>query len=253
MITDRVIWGCCVALFLAGGLFFNGFFGRAEGGIMMIDSWFTALSAIATAAAAFAAWKAASAAQKQSFDSAISIRRQTHKLHFDSFNEWLDGVEGEFKVKFYRRYELYDSIFPNNRNPDLLFTEVGCDEVDAWRHSYERLVAAACMPARLQWREVEGWVSQYMLLAGRMRYSYAALSDTQLLFGGDLPTGLSLDNYQRALSVMGVVLTALSTFSFRGDRISNHGFTSEFDESFLSFIDAVANDSYNQHHYRPAE
>ncbi|MNO06942.1 hypothetical protein D3C81_2289350 [compost metagenome] len=73
---------------------------------MKLGDWFAALSAIATAAAAFAAWKAASAAQKQSSDGAVSIRRQTYKMHYDMFNEWLDGIEEELKVKFYRRYEL---------------------------------------------------------------------------------------------------------------------------------------------------
>ena len=251
MITDRVIWGGCVGLFLVGGLFFQGFFGSAEGEGMKLVDWFTALSAVATAAAAFAAWKAASAAQRQSFDTTISTRRQTHKTHFDSFNEWLDGLQEEFKVKFYRRYELYDSIFPNNRNPDLPFSEVGCDEVDAWRRSFENLVATACKPVGLSIREVESWATDYTILAGHMRYSYTDGVVAQLFFDDRLPSGLSLDNYQVALSVMGAVLTGLSKFSFRGDHIGCRGFSKEFSACFVGLINVVANESWHQHSYRP--
>ena len=219
---------------------------------MKLVDWFTALSAIATAAAAFAAWKAARAAQQQSFDTTLSTRRQTHKNHFDSFNEWLDGLQDELRVKFYRRYELYDSIFPNNRNPNLVFSELGCDEVGAWQKSFEKLVAAASRPVRLGVRETESWAAEYMFLAGYMRYSYTEGVVAQLFLDDRLPSGLSLDNYQDALSVMGAVLTGLSKFSFRGDHIGSRGVSKEFSASFIDLINLVANESWHQHSYRPA-
>ncbi|ULT72983.1 hypothetical protein [Pseudomonas sp. BC42] len=220
---------------------------------MKLVDWFAALSAIATAVAAFAAWKAASAAQKQSFDTGLSTRRQTYKTHSDSFNEWLDGIEAEFKVKFFRRYELYDSIFPNNRNPDLEFSEVGSVEVEAWRNSFESLVSMACRPARLHIREVEGWAADHMFLAGHMRYSYLDSSAVQLFFDDSIPSGLSLENYQSSLGVMGAVLTGLSKFSFRGDYVGSRGFSKEFNESFIGLINQVANESWHQHSYRPGK
>ncbi|MBH8611164.1 hypothetical protein I4N56_009590 [Pseudomonas mohnii] len=249
MIKDRVIWGVCVGLFLTGGLFAYAFSGGKSDGFKIVDL-FAIVSAIATAFAAFAAWSAASAAQKQSFDSAVSIRRQTHRTHVESFNEWLDGMESELDVKFYRRYELYEIIFPNNRNPAFEFSEVGDSEVEAWQKSYATLADLACNPSRPGLREVESWVAGLMFLTGFMRCSILSSTSVQIFLDNRIPSGISFDNYKRALPVLGIVLSSLSKFAFIERSSSNRGMSSEFELAFSEFVQAVMNSSWNQHSYR---
>lgn len=249
MEKDSVIWGGCIGLFLTGGLFAYGFSGSSSEGLKVVDV-FAIISAVATAFAAFAAWRAASAAQKQSYDSAVSIRRQTHKTHVESFSEWLDGMEDELGVKFYRRYELYEAVFPNSRNPSFEFTEVGDYEVKAWQESYGRLVDMACAPSQPSLREVESWVADLMFLAGFMRCSLLSNAELQIYLDNRIPSGVSLDNYKRLLPVLGIVLSGISRFAFVEGRSSDRGISSEFEFAFSEFIQAVFNKSWNQHSYR---
>ncbi|MBK5416392.1 hypothetical protein [Pseudomonas sp. TH31] len=100
MKTDWVIWGGCIGLFFAGGVYFNmlpEFTWKKEVGVADIVG---GVSAIAAAIAALAASRAAKIANKQSSDSAISIRWQMYKMHWDSFNELLSAVESELGVVF---------------------------------------------------------------------------------------------------------------------------------------------------------
>jgi hypothetical protein len=249
VIKDRVIWGGCVGLFLTGGLFAYAFSGGASDGFKIVDL-FAIISAVATAFAAFAARSAANAAQKQSFDSAVSIRRQTHKTHVESFNEWLDGMESELGVKFYRRYELYEMIFPNNRDPSLEFSEVGDFEVKSWQNSYVKLADMACKPSQPSRREVESWVAELMFLTGFMRCSLLSSTSLQIYLDNRIPSGVSFDNYKRALPVLGIVLSSLSKFAFIEGRSSDRGMSSEFEFAFSDFVQGVASSSWNQHSYR---
>lgn len=249
MIKDRVIWGGCAGLFFTGGLFAYAFVGGSSKGFKFVDL-FAIISAVATAIAAFAAWRAASAAQKQSFDSAVSIRRQTHKIHVESFNEWLDGMESGLEVKFHRRYELYEIIFPNNRNPSLQFSEVGDFEVKAWQASYAALADTACKPSQPSRREVESWVAGLMFLTGFMRCELLSASRLQIYLDNRIPSGISFDNYKRVLPVLGIVLSSLSKFAFIEGMSSDRGMSSEFELAFSDFVQSVASSSWNNHSYR---
>lgn len=249
MIKDRVIWGGCVGLFLTGGLFVYAFSGGSSEGLKIVDL-FAILSAVATAIAAFAAWKAAMAAQKQSFDTAISIRRQTHKMHVESFNEWLDGMESELDIKFFRRYELYETMFPDNRNPALEFSEVGNSEVQAWQRSFVKLADLACSSTQPSRRDVESWVGDFMRLSGHMRYTFLSAKEVQIYLGDWIPSGISYDNYKRALPVMGMLLSGLSKFAFIDGRSSHRGMSPAFELAFKDFVQSVLDSSWNQHSYR---
>lgn len=249
MKKDWVIWGGCVGLFLAGCLFASAFAGSSSKEFSVVDL-FAILSAVATAIAAFAAWRAASAAQKQSFDTAISTRRQMYKMHFESFNEWLDGIETEFNIQFYRRYELYDSMFPNNRNPALDFNEVGHSEIKAWQRSFTKLADLTCIPIQPDRREVARWVGDFASLSGHMKYTFLKTNEVQIYLGGWVRSGISFDNFKRAIPVMGMVLSALTKFSYiEGDSI-DHGMSLEFEFAFKEFIQSILDESWHQHEYK---
>lgn len=251
VIKDRVIWGGCVGLFLTGSLFAYAFAGGSSEGFKIVDL-FAIISAVATAFAAFAAWSAASAAQKQSFDSAMSIRRQTHKMHVESFNEWLNGMESEFAVKFYRRYELYETMFPSNRNPALKFSETGDSEIVSWQRSFMKLANLACHPSQPGKRDVESWVGDFAWLSGCMKCTFLSTSEKQIYLDNRIPSGISSLNYKQVLPLMGMVLTGLCKFAFIEGRSSDRGMSTEFDFAFTDFVDDILMNSWNHHFYRQA-
>lgn len=249
MIKDKVVWGGCVGLFLTGALFAYGFTGEKFEGFKIVDL-FAIVSAVATAFAAFAAWSAASAAQKQSFDSSISIRRQTYRMHFESFNEWLDGVESSLNVEFYRRYELYDAIFPDNRNPSLGFSEIGDPELVSWQKAFKSLADLACNPIQPSRRDVATWIRDFASLSGHMHYTFLEADKVQIYLGGHVRSGISSENFKRALPVMGMVLSALTKFSYIEGTSSDRGMSLEFEFAFEEFVDSIMESSWHQHEYK---
>ena len=246
---DRVIWTACLGLFLAGGIFSQAAFGSNTDKPFTLIDCFSILSAVATAIAAYAAWRAASAAQRQSFDTAASGRRQSYRTHVESFNEWLDGIEADQGVEFYRRHELYESMFPKNRNPSLEFTEVGDPEIAAWANSFKALADMACDPTTPEWRFVERWVGDFASLCGYMKLKVLDPARDQVRLGGIVTSGVCRENFERVLPVMGMVLTSLSDFAFVKGATRDRGMSQQFKDGFVDFLDAVQINGWNQHQY----
>ncbi|NBA95544.1 hypothetical protein [Pseudomonas sp. R5(2019)] len=250
MRKDKLIWGICILLFLAGGVFFNIFPSPESGEGLKIVDWFAVLSSSATAVAAIAAWQAASVAQRQAFDSSRSIRWQMHKMHQESFDEWLDGIETDLGVKFSRRHELYDVIFPFNRDPAKDFIEKGSQKILEWHASFDSLVEVFCrrtLPGQL---ELETWAVDYVWLAGDLNYICFPPENRQLYIGGSIPSGLCLENYELVLPVMGQVLLRLSNFAFYQKYPQAIDMTKEFEWGFKKFIDEVRTEEWHQHQYK---
>lgn len=250
MKKDWMVWCGCVGLFLAGGIYFNmlpDFVWKKEIGVADVVG---GLSAIAAAVAAFAAWRAASIANKQSTDSALSIRWQMYKMHLESFNEWLQGIESDQGVVFYRKHELYEVMFPSNRDPSQMFSDKGSAEVISWGNSFGKLADLACTYKALGSREVEMWVFEYARLTGYMKYSLLSVNNKQFFLDNRLPTGVSVDNYDVVLSVMSDVVDRLSKFAFVEPAQGWRGMTAQFKESFMDFYFDVSMNDYNQHSYR---
>jgi hypothetical protein len=245
-----VVWCGCIGLFLAGGIYFNMLprvVWKTEVGVADVVGGF---SAIAAAVAAFAAWRAASIANKQSTDSALSIRWQMYKMHLDSFNEWLQGIEFDQGVVFYRKHELYEIMFPFNRDPSEAFSDKGSSEVVSWANSFKRLADVACTYKALGPREIEEWIFDYARITGYMRYYLLSPDDKQFFFDNRLATGVSIDNYEDVLPAMNSIVERLSKFAFVDLKYGYRGMTAEFKESFMGFYFDVSMNNYNQHSYR---
>ncbi|NVZ70540.1 hypothetical protein [Pseudomonas costantinii] len=250
MNKDWVVWCGCVGLFLAGGIYFNmlpSLVWKKEVGVADVVG---GCSAIAAAVAAFAAWRAASIANKQSTDSALSIRWQMYKMHQDGFNEWLKGIEADQGVTFYRKNDLYEVMFPFNRDPSQTFSDKGSAEVAAWGRSFESLADRACTPKFLGARDLEMWVFDYANTIGYMRYYLLPVKDMQFFLDNRLPTGINVDNYEKVLPVMSMVIERLSKFAFVDFTGGYRGMTNEFKESLMDFYFEVSINNYNQHSYR---
>jgi hypothetical protein len=247
---DWVVWCVCFGLFLSGGIYFNmlpEYVWKKEIGVADLVG---GISAIAAAIAAVAASRAASIANKQSTDSALSIRWQMYKMHVESFNEWLQGIESDQGVIFYRKQELYEAMFPSNRDPSLMFSDKGSEEVTSWGSSFGKLADIACTYKALGSKDLEMWVFDYARLTGYMRYSLLSANNKQFFLDDRLPTGVSLDNYDVVLSVMSDVIGRLSKFAFVEPGQGYRGMSSQFKDSFMDFYLDVSMKGYNRHSYR---
>lgn len=246
---NRVILFVGIGFIFAGGLAsYLGSGVTAQDDLKLVDI-FSIISAVATAAAAFAAWKAASAAQKQSSSTEISGRRQQYRMHFESFNEWLNALESDLKISFYRRHELYESMFPSNRNPRLSFSEIGDDEVKSWWNSFARLADKTCAPSEQSRREIVDWVGGYTVLRERLRYTQLNPAADQIRLSGDRPTGVCLENYQKIILTMGKVMASLSDFAFLDGCPGYRGMTDEFRCSFSDFVTLLLEHQWHRHRY----
>lgn len=249
MKRDWLIWASCVLLFLAGGIYSNmlpEFVWRGEIGFSDIVS---GASAVAAAFAAFAAWRAASVAQRQSFDTALTTRWQMYKMHVDSFYTWLDSIESDQKVVFFKRHELYEIMFPCNRDPSLEFSDKGSAEVSAWCSKFASVIGQACLPKTLGDREMGSWINDYVVLNDFIKYEFIPASEPQFYLDGRIATGITIDKYEQALKVMSNVLLGLSKFSFVQYVNPYRSLSEEFRSSLSSFFRSVTMSGCSEHAY----
>ncbi|MNE79041.1 hypothetical protein D3C80_1754930 [compost metagenome] len=102
-------------------------------------------------------------------------------------------------------------------------------------------------------REAEGWAVDFVFLTDRLRYSHLDANALQLYLDDRIPSGLTLDNCPKALEVLAAVLTGVSKFSLRGDRVYSRGVSMEFGRAFSGLIVEVINNSWHLHSYRTSK
>lgn len=97
---------------------------------------------------------------------------------------------------------------------------------------------------------MEMWVFDYANTIGYMRYYLLPVKDMQFFLDNRLPTGINVDNYEKVLPVMSMVIERLSKFAFVNFTSGYRGMTNEFKESLMDFYFEVSINNYNQHSYR---
>jgi hypothetical protein len=211
---------------------------------------FGGVSALASAVAAYAAWRAASISKEQSEDSARQNRWQIYVSHYELFNKCLEGAERDFNVHFIRKSELYEVLFPTNRDIFISFTPVNSSQILTWHAEY-RLLEASSRKSRIpDEQEICVWLSGCSLLAGQLHFSYVKDTDLQVFIGGCVPTGINLENFENALSVMAEILERLSTFSYVKSSPQYNGMTWQMRNGIRSFINSVECGANVTHSYQ---
>jgi hypothetical protein len=240
-----------------GGVVWGRLIPSSDFWLIKIDGFFAVASSLATAVAAVAAWKAAQinkgqwdSSRKQTDIANEQSRLQFYMQHWFTFNEWLDEIERDNNVKFYKRASLYESIFPRNRNFSEPFSPVGDSEVFSWHSRFGKLVDRTCSPIGFEGRDAESWFSEYVMLAAYMHYSYLSPEDEQLVLGDTLPSGVSIENYEHVLVVMGNVLESLSKFSFCDGSPCSKGMSQVVKSGIGEFINSAQSNYSKNHRYR---
>lgn len=243
---DVLIWVWCFLLFAAGAVW--GQIIPTEQASKW-DKFFSLVTSLATCGAAIAAWNAAEIAKQQSVQNSASMRWQMYKTHWDSFNDWLDGMERELAVEFFGRTALYDSLFPRNRKGED-FSVVGSDIFLTWYSLFfevNRIVSACEEPNRA---EIAEWAKGYLDLASSMHFSYGRAQADQLWLGGVVPTGITLKNYDHVTADAGIILQGLADFAYRENCPGGKDVSGPFRAGFDYFIVSVINGSWRQHEFR---
>jgi hypothetical protein len=252
MLRNGFTWMVAVLLFCSG-IAWAQFFPNSEFWVSKFDfklsDWFGAVSAVATTVAAIAAWRAASNAQMQAAESAHQNRWQMYRMHHESFLEMLIGAESDLGVRFFRKEELYDVMFPDNRDIRKPFNATGSDEVRAWQKSFTKLADFLCDLNAVGDRDIEKWMGDYAWLSGHMRYGF--LKDSyQVYLSDSLPSGISENNFQEVIPIMSDVLGRLSNFSYLKFLSGHRGIVFERKIAIGSFINGVRSHKLRGHTYK---
>lgn len=253
---NGVEWLVCCALF-AAGLVWGKLLPSGDFWSIKLDGVIAFVSSIATAAAAVAAWKAAriNAGQSESAKSQAESASQQNRLqfymqHWATFNEWINGIERDHGVSFYKRSALYDVIFPNNRDVSKPFSSVGSDELRSWQKTLRRILDRTCMPLDFDGREAEDWFFDHARLSGYMHYSYISPEQNQLVLGDALPSGISVENYDHVYDVMSYVLESLSKFAYCDGAPRSKGISLEVRDGVIRLINEAQGTYSRTHRYR---
>jgi hypothetical protein len=244
-----MVWmGVCL-VFICGAIW-GKVFPSGDFWSVKVTDVFGGISAVATAIAAYAAWQAAKTSKEQSEDSARQNRWQIYVSHYDLFNRHLDGMEKDFNIDFIRRNELYEKMFPNNRNIFIPFSPIGDDQVVIWHDEYRKLESLSRKQMLPNDQEICVWLSGCSWLAGQIQLSMLKDDELQFFLGDGVPTGINLENFENALPKIASVLERLSNFSCKNGSPIYNGMTWQMRNGIRSFINSVASGANVEHSYR---
>ena len=244
MKKDWVIWGGAVSLFISGFLWAqflpNSEFWKSEFDMKPVD-YFSVASAIATAIAAFAAWRSASISSVATTDSRTFSRMQAYILHRQQFEVLLSDIEKELSVIFKEKNGLYNDIFPDNRHIDRAFSMKAHGlEFSAWAETLKTLVAKTNKFPPMQQRELRSWMFDQALLTGNyLRFSFKIEGQSFRL--GTFDTQISIDDSMLALRLSSRILNHFSVFGMTDTYFGMSTPPHWFDEALQEFKLSIYN------------
>lgn len=252
MRKDWVDWGLCILLFFSG-VVFSKFCTDSDFLAFLRDfdssQWIAAFSSLATAAAAIAAWKAADTSKSQANASAQQSRWQMYRMHCESFVTLLEDIESDYQVRFYRKTELYDAVFPCNRDVRKEFSSEAGPELHAWLSEVKKLSDFCCDQRAKSPGEVADFFLRYGQLCGYMKYTMPVVGP-QIYLDGKLPTGICRDNFKKVIPALSDALKSISVFSFVEYEHSWRGMEASIAIEIRSFINKVSSGLMSEHSYK---
>jgi hypothetical protein len=237
---DWVVWVGCVALFISGGICFHmlpEFVWKKEVSVADVVG---GMSAVAAAFAAYASWKAANVSKRSAEDSKLFTRGQLYMSHRQNFIELLDYVSDELQIKFIRKYELYQRLFPRNHYSGNYFDAEGESEVlSGWAEKYKEIVSLAEFD--LSDSDLDVWMMGCCSLGEDMQFEFIPQKGPKIFLFGETPsdsicTGFSFDP-ARQVFYFGEVINRLYAFCGRESitplLMDRHDFQIHFRKYFL--------------------
>ncbi|MFF5865947.1 hypothetical protein [Pseudomonas sp. NPDC012596] len=193
MKRDWLILIGCVGLFFSGFVFAGllAQFGVLQAVFIVweekldIGTIFNIVAAIATALAAYAAFRSADIARAAAMDSRSATRIQAYIQHQQQFDRLLDESQAEMGIAFFRRIELYDNLFPENRYADKPFTlKAEPAVVLAWGNRYDQLKGVAESELPPLEEDFPKWMIGCMELANKMNFTHKEPEVGQVYING---------------------------------------------------------------------
>jgi hypothetical protein len=235
---DWVVWSGAVLLFLSGFLWAqflpSSEFWKSEFDMKAVD-YFSVASAIATAIAAFAAWRSASISRDAATDSRSFSRMQAYILHKQQFEVLLSDIEKELGITFREKNGLYNDIFPDNRHTDRPFSmKANGPEFYAWIDSFKDLVEQTNVHPPMGFRELKAWMVEQVVLADNfLRFRYSV--DNETFRVGEIDTQVSIEDPMYGLELCNTVLNHFHVFGMIDGYLGMSSPPSWFETSLKEF------------------
>jgi len=191
MKKDWIVLGGCVCLFSAGYVFSRliaQLLHPTELGLTWenkidIGTIFNIVAAVATSLAAFAAFQSAKIARDAAKDSQAFARTQTYTSHQQQFDRLLDECQSEMGIAFFRRIELYDKLFPANRDSSKPFNTFGNSAlIRAWSDSYAKLRSVVANDVPPEFEGIHEWMIGCLVLANEINFTHKEPTQGQVWF-----------------------------------------------------------------------
>jgi len=235
-----VTWGSVVAI-VSIGFYVDILPGLQIDKKLAMSDMVAGISAIATAIAAYAAWEAARISRKSAEESKSFTRAQLYVSHRKDFIELLDYIAEELKVVFFRKYELYMKLFPENHYSGEVFEpDANTETIKNWAVKYEELsLITKGAPSDL---ELEFWVMECSTLAEQMHFAFPRSEEPQLYLDAyELPIQTQFEiSPARPVFYLGEVMNHLRAFG-GGERIEPLLLADKpFEEYFVRYFTRIA-------------
>jgi hypothetical protein len=202
---------------------------------MKTVDYFSVASAIATAIAAFAAWRSATISSVAAIDSRTFSRMQTYILHRQQFEILLRDIEQELSVTFREKNGLYNDIFPDNRHIDRPFSmKAHGPAFYSWIASFNELVEQTNKHPPMHFRELKIWMVEQVVLADDcLRFRFTV--DNETFRVSTIDTMISIDEPMYSLSLSNSVLNHFFVFGMIDDYVGMSNPPPWFDEALRDF------------------
>ncbi|MFJ3367305.1 hypothetical protein [Pseudomonas sp. NPDC086251] len=239
---DWLVWALCCALFASGIVF-----SKIVPGQLGLTDFIGMISALGTLAAAIAAWQSAKISAQMAAGSRSSERLSNLAEHRKQFDEMLTQTERDLGVVFYDRVNLYDRVFPTNRNPLLQFKVEGdLKRLEGWKKSYFSIIEYLRHPGDLL---IERWVFAVMNLTGEICVRNVSVETEQVYISGYTPSGFNEENVSRYMGNLCSVLGRISNFGMIDANLHLMAESSRFEDAFEKFVIQVKS-GMTQHSFR---
>lgn len=157
---------------------------------------FQILSALATLAAAVAAWKAAKHSEAQGLVIVEQQQWQKRQAHYSEFSSLISDLENHYDVRFYQPLRLYVAMFPNARKDGAEFN-LNCDVnfIENARLRWDALVCQAVIGVTEI--DIGLWMAEANKVAIDLRMDFMGTTDQPVYAYQGIPTGFTSTNYAK--------------------------------------------------------
>lgn len=172
---------------------------------------FQMVGALATLAAAVAAWKAARHSEAQGAVILEQQHWQKRQAHYKEFSDFIADLENHYEVRFYQPLRLYVAMFPNSRKEGSEFNlECDLNYIENIRLRWEALLLKVILG--VDQINCGMWMAEVNKVAISLKMDISGNGAQKSYEFQGMPTGFTSENYAKIDYIITNCLDLFSMF-----------------------------------------